>query len=303
MVESSGTPTCPNCNSPSIQAVPVRRSSIARALLAEIVFDSTAAGVAASTRTIILNTCLKCGTQWLPGTQAEERLRVLSGQRGEQAKRELIAGEQQAAAAAAKDRNQNAVVLLGLLGFIFLAIVAGTIYNNRQAEHYARIAKARADSVEGAWLNSAPLADSARAARRRPKREPLQGTQDSLERLQGIQDSFDADRARRTLIAEGERRRRQMIRIDLATPTQFDTVHLSRGYFLTRDVIKGVYNGLQEPIQSYKVTYRVEDTDRNWTMNFPADSITLGRGVYRVRVQVGNTDGDHEVIVALTGDD
>jgi hypothetical protein len=122
------------------------------------------------------------------------------------------------------------------------------------------------------------------------------------ERLQGIQDSIDADRATRTLVAERDRKRRR-VRIELATENQFDTLHLDRGYFVSRDIIRGVYNGLREPISGYKVVYRVEDTDRRWIMNFPVDSVTIGRGVYRVQVQIGQTRGDHEVLVALTGDD
>jgi hypothetical protein len=122
------------------------------------------------------------------------------------------------------------------------------------------------------------------------------------ERLQGIQDSMDADRATRTLLAERDRKR-SLIRIELATENQFDTLHLDRGYFISRDIIKGVYNGLREPVSGYKVIYRVEDTDRQWIMNFPADSVTIGTGVYRVQVQIGQTRGDHDVLVALHGSD
>jgi hypothetical protein len=122
------------------------------------------------------------------------------------------------------------------------------------------------------------------------------------ERLQGIQDSMDAERAGRTLMAERDRKR-SLVRIELATDNQFDTLHLNRGYFVSRDIIKGVYNGLQEPISGYKVVYRVEDTERKWIMNFPSDSVTIGTGVYRVQVQIGQTRGDHDVLVALNGGD
>lgn len=77
---------CPQCGSPSIQAVPIEKKRLARAIVAEY-FLGTAAGVAASSSTVIQAMCLKCGCQWFPGTIQEERLRALSGQLGEDARR------------------------------------------------------------------------------------------------------------------------------------------------------------------------------------------------------------------------
>jgi hypothetical protein len=85
MTSPSPTATCPRCNSPSLQAVPVKRTSIASAVLAEYALG-TAAGVAASSDTVIRVVCLNCGCAYVPGTIEERTLRALSGQLGEQAR-------------------------------------------------------------------------------------------------------------------------------------------------------------------------------------------------------------------------
>lgn len=76
--------TCPKCGSASVQAVPIKKSQIGKALLTEY-FLGTAAGVGASSKTVIQAVCLGCGCTWLPGTSQERDLRALSRQLGEQA--------------------------------------------------------------------------------------------------------------------------------------------------------------------------------------------------------------------------
>ena len=83
---SGGEATCPQCGSTSIQAVPIPRKQVGNAVIAEY-FLGTAAGVAAGTSTVIQAVCLKCGCQWFPGTAQESRIRALSGQFGEPARR------------------------------------------------------------------------------------------------------------------------------------------------------------------------------------------------------------------------
>lgn len=86
MTEANPSPvaTCPTCGSASIQAVPVKKSQIGQALLTEY-FLGTAAGVGASSSTVIQVVCLSCGCTWLPGTSQERHLRALSRQLGEKA--------------------------------------------------------------------------------------------------------------------------------------------------------------------------------------------------------------------------
>lgn len=85
---SGSTPqaTCPKCGSLSVQAVPVEKKKLDEAVLTEYILG-TAAGVAAGSEMVIQAVCLSCGCQWFPGSPAEQRLRALSGQLGEEAKK------------------------------------------------------------------------------------------------------------------------------------------------------------------------------------------------------------------------
>ena len=84
--------TCPACGSSSVQAVPIERRHVGKAVLAQYLFG-VAGGVVAGSTVVIQAVCLECGSQWIPGTDQERELRALSGQLGE--------GEQRAAL----DRN------------------------------------------------------------------------------------------------------------------------------------------------------------------------------------------------------
>ena len=55
------------------------KKSLGKALLTEY-FLGTAAGMAAGSDTVIVATCLKCGQTWSPGSLAERKLRLESGQ-------------------------------------------------------------------------------------------------------------------------------------------------------------------------------------------------------------------------------
>lgn len=111
-----------------------------------------------------------------------------------------------------------------------------------------------------------------------------------------------AAETQRTLEAEAASKRIE--RIELTTQTEFDTLHLRRGYFLTRDIIRNVYNGLYQPLRTFKVRYRVRDPEHQWMMNFPKDSIYIGSGTYRVMAIVGDAEipAEHEVIVSLSAE-
>jgi hypothetical protein len=102
-------------------------SSIARALLAEMVFDSTAAGVAASSTTVIQNVCTVCGQQWFPGTSHERQIRILSGQFGAEAQAEELQRIRAESEARERSRRSNATGLLtGLVIILVVVVVANS---------------------------------------------------------------------------------------------------------------------------------------------------------------------------------
>ena len=139
---------CPHCGSTSIQAVPVERKNVGEAILTEY-FLGTAAGVAAGSKTVIQAICLKCGTQWFPGTSQEHRLRALSGQLGTAAQqveeREI---EQENEERAAKQRT-SWIVIAVLLGLVVLAALVGSVYSNRRDAQMREAVRQR-DSVAAA---------------------------------------------------------------------------------------------------------------------------------------------------------
>lgn len=120
---TAGPATCPRCGSTSIQAVPVEKKKLGEAALAEYFFG-TAAGVAASSSTVIQAVCLSCGAQWFPGTESEKRMRALAGQLGEPAKQ----AEQQRVVEAQRQGNTTArIVVWGIL-LIAMAITAYAVF-------------------------------------------------------------------------------------------------------------------------------------------------------------------------------
>ena len=136
---SSTTPqaTCPKCGSPSVQAVPIEKKKLGEAVLAEY-FLGTAAGVAAGSKMVIQAMCLSCGFQWFPGTPAEQRVRALSGQLGEAAKKKVEAEIARERAAkerqSKKDRQQGVVLLLVVL------FVGGALWYSRSLRSSPAIA-------------------------------------------------------------------------------------------------------------------------------------------------------------------
>ena len=112
--------TCPSCGSESIQAVAISRRSAVTALLTEELTGSTAAGVAASSRSAIEAICLACGARWVPGSQREQEMRALSGQLGAD-----VASETRARIAAREEllRQDKKRALRGIL--IIIAVLVG----------------------------------------------------------------------------------------------------------------------------------------------------------------------------------
>ena len=116
--------SCPKCGSKSIQAVPVNRQNIAKALLTADLLGSTAAGVAAGSSTVIQAVCLKCGCQWLPGSEQERRIHALSGRAGPGAKlAELEAiQDEEDEASNTRIRIAVAIAVLAVIGLILVGI-------------------------------------------------------------------------------------------------------------------------------------------------------------------------------------
>ncbi len=89
--------TCPNCGGTQVgaQLVPKPKSGmekLATGLLA--IGTGDAAGTvlarqwAAAANMVVMDFCLACGTQWVPGSEEEKAMRALSGQLGPEAQAE-----------------------------------------------------------------------------------------------------------------------------------------------------------------------------------------------------------------------
>jgi hypothetical protein len=161
-----GQATCPKCESTSIQAVPVERKKIGEAVLAEY-FLGTAAGVAAGSATIVQAICLKCGCQWFPGSEQERRLRALSGQLGDAARREeenRLASELESTRRAERERNIGLLVVLAIL----VVVVVGVMISQQSTEDAAWKARRQRDSVAAAVRDSTARATAGHHPSRAP---------------------------------------------------------------------------------------------------------------------------------------
>jgi hypothetical protein len=89
----------------------------------------TAAGVAEGSSTVIQAVCLKCGCQWLPGTDQERTLRALSGQLGQAAQQEAqrakVRAEAERKAGAENDEWKWLMPLMVVLVLISLMLGLG----------------------------------------------------------------------------------------------------------------------------------------------------------------------------------
>ena len=65
--ESDDTISCIACGSRAVQLVSVTKRDVGAALFGELL-GGTSVGVTAGRKSVVLNTCMKCGAQWVPGT-------------------------------------------------------------------------------------------------------------------------------------------------------------------------------------------------------------------------------------------
>jgi hypothetical protein len=114
--------TCPSCGAATIQAVSVEKKSLGAAMLTEWLLDSTAAGVAAGSKTVICNACLACGFQWLPGSPHEALARLRSDQVGDC--REWWAEQESRHQALETGRSKNRITI-GIVVGVAAAVAMG----------------------------------------------------------------------------------------------------------------------------------------------------------------------------------
>lgn len=118
MTTPNPTASCPKCGSTSIETVPVKRSSVPKALVTE--YLATGPSAAAGSDTITQSVCPKCGCRWFPRTKQERHLRALSGQLGQEAMIAALAEE----AAESAQAKQSALAKIPVRTWAIAVVLA-----------------------------------------------------------------------------------------------------------------------------------------------------------------------------------
>ncbi len=134
--------TCPQCGSPSVQAVPIEKKELGQAIIAEYFLETAAS---AGSATVIQAMCLSCGRQWFPGTAQERSIRALSGQLGEAAKRAEEHRVSRQEREQAEKESRRFKLFVGTLGVLVVVVVAAMVMMERNeaptlAAHRLRLA-------------------------------------------------------------------------------------------------------------------------------------------------------------------
>lgn len=136
MTSPGPTGFCPKCGATTIQSVPVKRSSVDRALAAEYL-RAAGSREAGSADTMMQQACQRCGCKWLPRTTQERQLRAISGQLGREAMKAAKAEEAVKAGKAAssgglfgglfgKTKIRPLTLVLVIIIIIMLVLVVAT---------------------------------------------------------------------------------------------------------------------------------------------------------------------------------
>jgi hypothetical protein len=111
-------PSCPNCQSPAIQATTKLVSNVGAAVVGSLMFG-LAAGNAVGHTSRVMVVCLNCGLQYAPGSYGEHYIRAMAGHLGEEAKQEAMStgSPEEVAARAWKEdvrRRRNMLLVISL---------------------------------------------------------------------------------------------------------------------------------------------------------------------------------------------
>jgi hypothetical protein len=143
--------TCPTCGATAVQVVNVHKKDIGAALLAEWLFDSTAAGVTAGSRTITCNVCVACGFQWLPGSPQEGLARLFSDQLGYDNRQRVLARLEDRDETLKEESRIRQRVIGTIVAFAVVAVVVGWGYTTQ----FSPAARARVLDLQrtDTWVN------------------------------------------------------------------------------------------------------------------------------------------------------
>lgn len=104
MTSAAAVPSCPKCGASIIRTTAVPRAKVDAALATEY-FRATGNRDPKPSDTVAVQTCERCGCQWVPRTAQERQLRALSGQLGPEARKAAQAEEAARAAKASEPRG------------------------------------------------------------------------------------------------------------------------------------------------------------------------------------------------------
>jgi hypothetical protein len=150
-LSSTQRATCPMCGATTIQIVNIQKKDVGKAMLAEWLLDSTAAGVAAGSSTLLSNACVACGFQWIPGSPPEALARVFSGQLGTETRQRLLARLEQRDQTLTEQQQTRT----RYLGIFFALLVGGVTVALVYNAYFSPEGRAQAADLKRteAWVN------------------------------------------------------------------------------------------------------------------------------------------------------
>jgi hypothetical protein len=195
---------CPRCGAATVQVISMQTKNLGAAVLAEWLLDSTAAGVAASSKTVVCNACVACGFQWLPGSLQDALARLVSGQFGSDVRQAAFNRWESLIQESDDERHRSArrLAWLGALA-VTVAIALWAYFANWSPE--ARTRAAQFQRAE-AWANCVVASKSSTVAECGPLPVPRDVLNDWLNG--GHLDVWNNPRMQATLIGRASGRPR-----------------------------------------------------------------------------------------------